>query len=335
MARQHEIEARVVDIARRVERGAHVEDARVELKARWPEHDAKFARQLAAACNAAHGDEVVWIIGLDEKNGVIGTQPKDLSDYWPTVAANFDQLAPSLIRDVLVPIGEKVVVVLVFSSSRAPYVVKNPQRNQPGAGPVELEVPWREGTKTRSARREDLIRMLVPIAKAPEIEFVNGTVAPALAPIDPVTKLHLAHFEMRIYVTPRGEQQLVLPYHRRATSICFSDDPTATELDSLRVTTDDDIERAMFAGLRSQQMPPDHRGMIRHTARETVVIGPGMIVCVGTLKRLRVCPIGRHLQLPLDVRLDWKSTDADVSLRLEGRFMFESPSIWTGLNGIE
>jgi hypothetical protein len=36
---------------------------------------------------------------------------------------------------------------------------------------IAWEVPWREGTSVRAARREDLIRLLVPRSQLPELEF--------------------------------------------------------------------------------------------------------------------------------------------------------------------
>jgi hypothetical protein len=41
----------------------------------------------------------------------------------------------------------------LFEVTRRPYVVRNPQA---GAA-VSLEVPWREGNATRSARRSELL----------------------------------------------------------------------------------------------------------------------------------------------------------------------------------
>lgn len=64
--RQIEIEAWVLRVIEQVKRGQSNEDSRVELKARWIEPE-KAARQIAGHANAARGDKILWIIGLDEK----------------------------------------------------------------------------------------------------------------------------------------------------------------------------------------------------------------------------------------------------------------------------
>ncbi len=78
------------------------------------------------------------------------------------MSSRFDQVAPELVRHLNVHLSNgEVVAALLFSTDRAPYVVKN------GGGSPELEVPIREGTRTRSARRDELLRMLVPAVSVP------------------------------------------------------------------------------------------------------------------------------------------------------------------------
>ncbi len=57
------------------------------------------------------------------------------------------------------PFGSVIVVAMLFETDRAPFVVKNPAYGTVGGDPVSLEVPWREGATTRSARRRDLLRL--------------------------------------------------------------------------------------------------------------------------------------------------------------------------------
>ena len=65
----------------------------------------------------------------------------------------------------------KTIAVLHFDCSRAPYVIKCA-----GGQQVDREVPWREGNNTRTATREDLIRLLAPLASLPKLEIVSMTV---------------------------------------------------------------------------------------------------------------------------------------------------------------
>src|SRR6266498_182530 len=66
MLSQH-IEGRVLNLVERVLNGARIEDFRVECKGTWPSA-AKAARQIAGHANAARGEPILWIIGLDEDN---------------------------------------------------------------------------------------------------------------------------------------------------------------------------------------------------------------------------------------------------------------------------
>ncbi len=63
--RPADLEAWVLQLIELLDRGARVEDARVELKADWPE-PARAARRIAGHANAAHGDPILWVIGVDE-----------------------------------------------------------------------------------------------------------------------------------------------------------------------------------------------------------------------------------------------------------------------------
>lgn len=58
------------------------------------------------------------------------------------------------------------VLALAFETDEAPYVVKASE------GLVDLEVPWRDGTTTQSAKRSELLRILMPSALAPDAELL-------------------------------------------------------------------------------------------------------------------------------------------------------------------
>src|SRR5690242_6350206 len=71
------------------------EDAHVELKAAWLEPQ-KVARQIAAHANAARGEPILWLIGVDEKTGVVGAEQKNLADWFSALRGQFDGVAPEL-----------------------------------------------------------------------------------------------------------------------------------------------------------------------------------------------------------------------------------------------
>ena len=77
--RAHEIENWVLEIIEQVESGQPNEDYRVELKAEWPDAK-KAARRIAGHANAAHGEPILWVIGVDEKKGAVGVNNEELAN---------------------------------------------------------------------------------------------------------------------------------------------------------------------------------------------------------------------------------------------------------------
>ena len=64
------IESWALRVLERVGNRQSVEDSKVELKAKWPD-PVKAARRIAGHANAARGESILWLIGADEKQGVI------------------------------------------------------------------------------------------------------------------------------------------------------------------------------------------------------------------------------------------------------------------------
>jgi hypothetical protein len=90
--RNHEIEAWALGIIDSVKNGKPIEDSRVELKREWPSDHWKSARQIAGHCNAARGEHVLWLVGIDQKKGVMGAVYAELSNWFAQVDACFDFL---------------------------------------------------------------------------------------------------------------------------------------------------------------------------------------------------------------------------------------------------
>jgi hypothetical protein len=175
MMRPIEIESWSLRVIERVRNCQPVEDSRVELKADWPRDASKAARRLAGHANAARGEPILWLIGVDEVDGVQGASHAEPSRWWSSVKAIFDGIAPALSHLNVCPDG-KTVVALCVDTSRAPYVVKNPAFGHTKGEGVALEVPWREGTSVRSATRSDLILLLSPLVEKPKLELLEGEI---------------------------------------------------------------------------------------------------------------------------------------------------------------
>lgn len=161
MLRLIDIEDWCLAVAQRVLAGEPVEDDRVELKSSWIDA-AKAAQRIAAHSNSATPDAALWIFGLDEKSqSAPGASKFEFSSWWAAVEARFDGKAPGC-RVLAVPFNEATLVAVLFDTTDAPYVVKNPTSGQ-------LEVPWREGTRSRPARRQELVRLLAPRKSRPKL----------------------------------------------------------------------------------------------------------------------------------------------------------------------
>ena len=133
-------------IIERAEAQQPVEDARVELKADWPTDYPKAARRLAGHANAAHGEPILWLIGLHEQRGPLGASQTDLAPWWDQVRSCFALNFPPDLTDVNIPHRTGTVVALLFNTDRAPYLVNNPS-----GGLIQREVPWRKATSVHPA----------------------------------------------------------------------------------------------------------------------------------------------------------------------------------------
>jgi hypothetical protein len=230
-----QLEARVLELIDAVLSGNRIEDDLVECKRRWP--GVEKARQLAGSANSARGDPLLWIVGLDEDaHQTVPVGDQDPAQWASQVSARFDQdIAPVLLQHLRVPVGDgKAVIALLFSTDRAPYVVKT------AGGSPEREVPIRDGTRTRSARRDELIRILTAAVLTPaalvldaEVNYLTTVPASPAAqqPFPPTTverpaRMHepkdaatsgisqiLMYGSISFFLEHRGDEVLVAPAH--------------------------------------------------------------------------------------------------------------------------
>ncbi len=273
--RASELEVWTLDVIDRIAGGQPVEDGRVELKAEWPE-PVRAARRVAGHANASGGEQVLWIIGVDEGAGVVGARHRDLSTWYAQVKAQFEGLAPGLVMDLAVPSGDASVVALLFDTGRAPYVVKNPRYGQSSGGSVSLEVPWREGTSVRSATRSDLIRMLAPLPHLPDIELMQGELTAqhmeTQTSAGPEKWLQWT-LRLRLYVVPSSTESVVVPFHRCRAAFNV---PAFLPERSVSITLNPD-----FTYTFGTELVPGGRIVrsltIASTETEAIIDGPGVV----------------------------------------------------------
>jgi hypothetical protein len=209
--KKQDIEFKVLDIIDRLDKGQPIEDDTVELKAEWPKDHFRAARRIAAHANSARGEPILWLIGIDEKTGVVGADFEELSIWFAKVRSRFDQLLVPNLISIAVPYDGKTVVALLFETERAPFVIRIPDCQ----GLVSHEVPWREANSTRSARRSDLIKLLYPIQKNPRLEILDGKIElqKAIAGFSQSAEYQW-NLSMKIYFITFSSETVVIPFHR-------------------------------------------------------------------------------------------------------------------------
>lgn len=317
-----QLEARVLQIASLVRDKAKLEDSSVELKAEWPADPTKFARQLAGMCNSLHGLDALIVIGLCEKRGAIGCVPQEMASFWPQVQREFDGVAPDQLLNLVIPFEGKTLHALLFSTQRVPFVVRSAAAKG-GAGPIDREVPWRDGNRTRTATREDLVRLLAPLQETPSLEWIEGTAEYGLGTLDPIQGTRLPdrrrlNLTVKVYLATSSASRVVYPLHKcpvncYALGLCMRQ-----TTDRLRISTTEEHRIAMY----QPAFPSDKSSgqMIYTTPYEIVVNGPGMLRFEITIKLdndLEPVPSGS-----LPIRFDMLLTEAggNIQSRLVGDF---------------
>jgi hypothetical protein len=204
------LETRVLAAVDKIRSGVSVENDFIECKRDWPQ-DSKV-RQLAASLNRAGGEPVIYIIGIDEDSGeIFDVTGTEVSDWWNQITPKFDQRPPEMIRHMTVPIEDgKSVVAVAFASDRAPYVVKT------GVANPSLEVPMREGTSTRTAKRDELLRLLMPAVLLPQVVVLEVSLySEYYPPKSPNggTEEFSSIGQLRVYLEHTGPEAVTMPAH--------------------------------------------------------------------------------------------------------------------------
>lgn len=302
--RTHEIESWALSVIDRVRSGGANEDSRVELKREWIPPD-KAARRLAAHANSALGQPILWLIGVDQKTGDVTPSPNDLANWWPSVKSEFDGIAPEIV-DVALSVGGKTLTALCFYTERRPFVVKSK--------PDFLEVPWREGTRTRSATRSELIRLLSPVVDLPDFEILNASLVAERIQTEPELIWQLT-LSVTIYVYPKKDGRLVFPFHRTTCTV---------KIDPTNVITFRNVFQNAIHPLATARGFGSPSVTIQVSTSELIVTGPGSFILLATSTpeelpvmpnevavRITITPAGSEATAVLKLRLHKQPTPAD------------------------
>lgn len=304
--RPSEIEGWALKILDSLKRGEPLEDTRVELKAAFG-NPVKIARRLAGHGNAARGDNLLWLFGVDETDGIVGVTAQEFSTWWSQVSKNFDPLAPSVVECIVSYEGKAILALLVYTD-RAPFLVRNPSYGMQSCGPVELEVPWREMTSTRTARREDLLRLLVPLVKLPSVEVISASLVgqgehkPGKGSYERVVPGKCEwNLDLELYFIPVNEEKLTFSAHKITIEVVqeeafgsvqfkyYVDRPFGGEISFMtRVTTEDLAIKG-----------PSRIHLKSHYEQNLLEVAPGARACV----RVQLQPAGLERAVVLNCRL--------------------------------
>lgn len=271
-----EIEAWALRVVRNVQAGQRNEDARVELKATWPEA-ARSARRVAAHANAAHGESILWLIGIDEDAANIpGADRTEIAKWWSQLCAEFDGEAPRL-KSVIVHVSDVTVVALYMECLQLPYVVRNQSFGSAGVS-VSHEVPWREGTSTRSARHTDLVQLLVPLVRRPVVAALAGSLKCTLSMEgrEPGAA-RVTRFSAVLYLTPSQPGRVVVPFHACHGEIRFVGADEIVPLKQISLHPDQPPFLPYIRGIGEPHPPPPEplSRTIDSTGDELIIDGPG------------------------------------------------------------
>lgn len=259
-----QIESWALDVIHRVDAGQPNEDARVELKADWIDPQ-KAARLIAGHANSARGDPVLWLVGVDQVRGVVGVDHKELANWLAAVVSEFNGMPPTMV-DINVPYSGETVVALLFETDRAPFVIKNPAFGVESGVSIAFEVPWREGTLTRTANRSDLIRLLVPMLNLPEVELLDGELV-----LSEYDKYHWG-LRIQLYITPQEGATVVIPFHRCEAMVKLPALEAPIDLGDIRLAPPyKGIPGPLGSGMERDSYT------VANTGNELILQGPGCV----------------------------------------------------------
>jgi len=313
--RQNDIENWALSIIERVESKQPVEDSRVELKSEWPKDHNKAARQIAGHANAARGQPILWLLGVDEEKGVTGIHHEEISNWKQSIEAEFDALPPYLTH-LNIPYKNNTVVALLWETERRPFLVKNPLYGKRKGGTISLEVPWRDAGSTRTAKRMDLLRLLSPVTKNPSFEIIRGELAISKGEISSTgSPLCTGGLSLDVYIVPGSSDRVVIPCHKCEANLKFIESGLILNLGVLFDTS--------FSAFPTKHSAP-HPPPIDCTAAEIIINGPGMariwtmnpslsseqksLACGDMEIQAKMLPVGSDIPISIATNLEQEKT---------------------------
>ncbi|MEV3908692.1 hypothetical protein [Streptomyces canus] len=232
--RRQQLELITIRAVEHVLSGQTHEDSLIEFKATWPE--ISKVRQLAGHANSARGEDIIWIVGVDEKkHSLTNPERQDSAQWWAQMSKRFDGLVAPEMTDLVVPIGESgAVTALMFHTDRSPYVI-----SVPSGGAVEREVPIRDGTRTRSATRHELLRLLTPTASLPDFSVLDASLTATQAMVREKEKW-TAYASAKLYVEQGIDSSSFFPSHGMHGTLKTINNNTVDHVFTKRLVSDHD-----------------------------------------------------------------------------------------------
>jgi len=213
------------EVVERVVRKQVAEDDLVEFKSAWIDPD-KAARRIAAQANAARGEDFLWLIGIDPRQNdpFVQIDPVEPDAWLREVESYFvDRRRPEW-RCFQLTYNDKSIYVIAFGTAEFPFLISLKKINQKSGCPegiADAELPWRSGTGTRSATRQQILSLLYDIPPLPDIEVMGSEFVPFESETGTVD-FDLG-FYAKLYIIPRSPGALVIPFHRVGWSVWLPD----------------------------------------------------------------------------------------------------------------
>jgi hypothetical protein len=304
-------------------RAGRVEDSRVEFKREWPSEPADVARRVAGHANASHSDPILWLVGIDDKTkAIVGCNDVEIGAWWAGPRACFQPPAPDL-TEVALDLAAGQVIALAFTTDRPPYVVKNPDYGRTKTS-IASEVPWRELSGIRTARRDELLVMLADEVNVPTLEVGRARViapAPRPEPLPNVETLNVWTVTIEMYVE-HVETSIVVPWHRCELGLVAEDvGPTIHNATNLALEPAVD---SMRLGGRGAVAATIIRGV-----HQTIIEGPGRCVLSGRLPPPTSYDLARSLHsVRLEARLGLAGSRASASVEVVLEQSVSTENIW-------
>jgi len=295
----------------RIERGQPLEDSRLELKSDWsatPAEHHRYARQIAALCNAARGGEAVLVVGVSERHGVVGCNGVEVGAWWRTITRWLDDPPPEPHARILHSKG-KSVVALMFDTSYVPMVVRRPMENAGRLVPDHdsLEIPWRGVTDARSARRRDLVEMLLASAQAPQFEIIEGLLD-LVATTRGADGPQAMRLTIRTYVDLPVGADTVIPKHRCAGYVVADEVDTPIMFDETAAS----VEVLAPFPTWAVQHRPEQLALASAGHNQVILHGPGPVKLLASVLLQDGHPWASAQRVRVDLQVGMANTTARV-----------------------